>query len=350
MRILVTLSLGVAVGCGGGVDGTPVPQPSTPDPAAVAEPPPEPPGQVTGVEVAEVGLDFVLWAWSPVEGANGYEADVFPAGTPSSERNTPVYTQKASFRAEGLEPGTAVEMFVRAVRETAGGRAVGPWSDKAFAETWGEPRACTNEREASLAYHYHPAVLVEAWAGEPFRIAVHPDVYLASLALGADWYEDQLLGPVNRMAQRIEDQLGYPVLAQIGEPGAEPALRIELWDGQFDRSHLPVYCENYPGFRTGMSARRQDPLVVYHEAYFDPENQCKSAVRGRQIDNVIHEIVHLLGGEHEGADTTHKSLDGRQTGWEMSYSLTWFEPDDSDIHLTELDIGRIGCAFPRVTP
>lgn len=84
---------------------------------------------------------------------------------------------------------------------------------------------CTDEREASLAYHYHPAVLVEAWVREPFRIAVHPDVYLASLALGADWYEDQLAGPVNRMAQRIEDQLGYPVLAQIGEPGAEPAGR-----------------------------------------------------------------------------------------------------------------------------
>lgn len=207
---------------------------------------------------------------------------------------------------------------------------------------------CTDEREASLAYHYHPAVLVEAWAGEPFRIAVHPDVYLASLALGAAWYEDQLLGPVNRMAQRIEDQLGYPVLAQIGEPGAEPALRIELWDGQFDRSHLPVYCENYPNFRTGMGARRQDPLVVYHEGYFDPGNQCKSALKGRRRDNVIHEIAHVLGGEHEGADTTHKSLDGRQTGWEMSYSLTWFEPADSDIHLTELDIARIGCAFPEV--
>ena len=344
MKPLLSLAILLLVACGGGTDGKPVLPPTTPAP----EPPPEPPGQPTGIEVVERGQDFIVWTWEPVEDATGYEGHAFPEGTPREDRPPILAWVEPTFRAEGLVPGTLMAFYVRAVRETASGRAVGPWSDKNLGITNPEPHVCTDEREASLSDHYYPPVLVERWAGEPFRIAIHPDVYLASLALGADWYEDQLAGPVNRMAQRIEDQLGYPVLAQIGEPGAEPAVRIELWDGQFDRSRLRVYCEDYPDFRTGMNARPQDSLVVYHEGYFDPGNQCKSALRGRRIDNVIHEIVHLLGGEHYGADTTDNSLDGRQTGWEMSYALTWFQPPDSDIHLTELDIARIGCVFPEV--
>ena len=208
---------------------------------------------------------------------------------------------------------------------------------------------CTDELEASLAYHWYPAVLVEAWTGEPFRFAIHPDVYPASLALGPNWYRDQIVGPINRMVERIEEQLGYPVVARVGESGAEPAIRIELWDGQYARDHLPVYCEDWPDFRTGMGALRQYPLVVFHEHFFNPENQCSSALRGRRVDNVIHEIVHLFGGEHEGEDTTRKSIDGRQTGWEMSNSLTWLRPDDSELQLTETDIARIGCVFPEIT-
>ena len=317
-------------------------------PAPAPEPPPEPPDQPTGIEVAERGQDFIVWTWKPVDDATGYEGHAFPDGTPREDRPPLLAWVEPSFRAEGLAPGTVMGFYVRAVRETAGGRAVGPWSDRNFASTNPEPHVCTDEREATLAYSYYPAVLAEAWTGEPFRIEVPPNVREASLLLGEGWYEDQLVDPVNRMAQRIEDQLGYPVLAMIGEPGAEPAVRIELWEGQFDRSGLPVYCEDYPDFRTGMSARRQDPLTVYHEGFFDPENQCSSARKGRRRDNVIHEIVHLLGGEHYGEDTTPKNRDGRQTGWEMSYSLTAIRPDDSEHHLTDTDIARIGCVFPEV--
>lgn len=206
---------------------------------------------------------------------------------------------------------------------------------------------CTNEREASLAYHWHPAVLVEQWIGEPFRIVIHADVYEASLALGPNWYQDQIVDPINRMAERIEEQLGYPVMARIGESGADPAIRVELWNNQHSRDHLSVYCEDWPNFKTGMSAKRQFPLVIYHEDFFNPENQCKSALKGRIRDNVIHEIVHLFGGEHEGEDSTHKTADGSQPGWEMSTSLTLLRPNDSEFQLTETDIARIGCTFPK---
>ncbi len=116
---LITLLI-VAAGCGDTPNRVPV-NPTTPQ--AAPAPPPEPPGEPTGVEVAERGLNFLVWTWNPVEGATGYEAHAFPAGTPPSERTNPaVFTEQPTVRVDGLEPDTAMEIFVRAVRETAGGK------------------------------------------------------------------------------------------------------------------------------------------------------------------------------------------------------------------------------------
>ena len=119
-----------AAGCGTGTDGTPVAPTSTPAPPAPA-PPPEPPRQPTGIRVVERGQDFIVWAWEPVEGATGYEGHAFPDGIPVFERPPHQVTAEPTFRAEGLEPGVLMGFFVRAIRETAGGRAVGLWSDYA---------------------------------------------------------------------------------------------------------------------------------------------------------------------------------------------------------------------------
>ena len=122
-----------AAGCGGGADGTPAAPPTAPAPTP--PPAPEPPGQPTGIRVVDVGVDFLVWAWDPVEGATSYEAHAFPRGTPSSERPPLQVTVEPTFRADGLEPGAVMGFFVRAIRETAGGRAVGPWSDRGTGET-----------------------------------------------------------------------------------------------------------------------------------------------------------------------------------------------------------------------
>ncbi len=87
----------------------------------------------------DVGLDFLVWAWDPVQNATGYEGHAFPYGTPVSERPPLQVTVEPTFRADGLEPDTVMEVFVRAVRETAGGRAVGPWSDPATGRTLPPP-------------------------------------------------------------------------------------------------------------------------------------------------------------------------------------------------------------------
>ena len=125
--------LGLFAGCGGDGGGTPSPPTTRP------EPPPEPPGRPTGIRVVDVGLDFLVWAWDPVDGATGYEAQAFPDGTPVSERPPLQVTVGPTFRAEGLEPGTVMVLLVRAIRETAGGRAVGPWSDPGTGETLSPP-------------------------------------------------------------------------------------------------------------------------------------------------------------------------------------------------------------------
>ena len=87
----------------------------------------------------DVGLDFLVWAWDPVEHATGYEGHAFPDGIPVSERPPLQVTAEPTFRADGLEPGTVMVFFVRAIRETAGGRAAGPWSDQATGKTLPPP-------------------------------------------------------------------------------------------------------------------------------------------------------------------------------------------------------------------
>ena len=87
----------------------------------------------------DVGTDFLVWAWDPVQGATSYEAHTFPYGTPASERPPLQVTVEPTFRADGLEPDTLMEILVRAIRETAGGRAVGPWSEQGTGQTLPPP-------------------------------------------------------------------------------------------------------------------------------------------------------------------------------------------------------------------
>ncbi len=96
-------------------------------------------GQPAGIRVVDVGVDFLVWAWDPVETATGYEAQAFPRGTAPSERPPLQITVDPTFRADGLEPDTAMGFFVRAVLETAGGRATGPWSYLGTAKTLPPP-------------------------------------------------------------------------------------------------------------------------------------------------------------------------------------------------------------------
>ena len=50
-----------------------------------------------------------------------------------------VEVEEPVFRLDGLEPGARYSVYVRAVRENAGGRAIGPWSDHGTGETLPNP-------------------------------------------------------------------------------------------------------------------------------------------------------------------------------------------------------------------
>jgi len=210
----LAILLVLAAGCGTGTDGKPVAPPTSPAPPPAAEPPPEPPGQPSSLRVVDRGQTFIQWAWEPVEGATGYQAHAFPDGTSPSERPPLRMTVEPTFRADGLEPGAVMGFFVQAIRQTAGGTAVGPWSPMALAST---PRACTDERERAATFSLG-AIAVDEWDGTPFRFDIvrgFPDSMTeAELA--------RLLEAVALADRKIEDQLGYRIL-EMGEVIPWPA-------------------------------------------------------------------------------------------------------------------------------
>ena len=311
-RLLIGVLLVVAIGCGNGADGTPIASPTAAaNPAP--EPPPERPPQVTGIEVADAGQDFVLWTWDPVDGATGYEVHAFPAGTPSSEREGDrVYiraiVEEPSVRVEGLEPSTAVELFVRAVRETSGGRAFGLWSDIAFAQTWAEPRECSDEREQALRFGEGRSgvpVLLREWDGTPFQFYFDA----ASVPEKDRERAEEILDLLENVFDQIEDEIGFPVL--------EVAGWAEI-GGDFDRRED---CEDWrpPGTITaGVTTREGASFAVPRCALIVWSN---GEIHRRHNLTAAHEIFHLFGFTHS-PESNHPWQTPPGVGYPMSVRLT----------------------------
>ena len=68
----------------------------------VTDPPSAEPGTVTGIEVADVGPDFVLWSWDPVPGAIRYQVRVHPD---AGDEWHLVQVEEPFLLVDGLEPG-----------------------------------------------------------------------------------------------------------------------------------------------------------------------------------------------------------------------------------------------------
>ena len=116
--------------CGGGVDGNPIPPPTTPAPT----PTPDigPLAQVTGVRVVEQGVDYLVWEWDPVEGATQYEAAVF-LGLQSPTVRTSHFAVDPTIKVDGLDPEYRFGINVRAIRESGAQRSTGEWSKEFMA-------------------------------------------------------------------------------------------------------------------------------------------------------------------------------------------------------------------------
>ena len=341
MRVVLPALLVVATGCGGGVDGTPIAPPATPEP----EPPPETPAQVTGVTVAEVGQDFVHWTWDAVEGATGYEVNTFPAGTPPNERPDYLYVgEEPSFRLEGLEPGAAMEFRVRAVRETAGGRAVGPRAIGPIAETLSEPRECSDERERALAFVGGDGGLVAEWDGTPIRMdyLIHG---FPSDVLESGYLLEQL-DIAEGLADQIEEQLGYPILRRGGlvEEPPLPAVWGESFRDLDQLQRAPhrvlgvVFPMEHPAGQCVSWASPRNALVGWSLCRlvppFWPDNP---RLHNR---SVLHELFHVFGFKHTPGRTTRPE----GIGITMSFALDVGPPYRS---ATWNDIDALRCVFPE---
>ncbi len=339
MRSALLAALLLAAACGTGTDGEPVAPPTTP------EPPPEPPGRVTGVRLVAVGPDLIEWAWDPVEGATGYEVEVFLALTPPGQRGEPIITVEPVVRAEGLEPGTGYEIYVRAVRETAGGRAVGPWS-AGFGIVQTPPTvppACTDERQRGLIH----SPWVRWWDGTPYRVDIISN--FPEVASAADVAE--LLEPIAALDKKIEEQLGYRIV-EMGEVIPVPAGAPPNWntDEQEYRRTCPVKAEpgqivafymadeNHAAPGTWGQANSSCGSFSYMRPMMD-----KWPCSGCNRDGLtVHELFHVLGFVHE---TDYDFLE-RGDGVPMTAVLSWKDGPGASTVLWQ-DIDYLRCIFPE---
>ena len=345
------LMLALAMGCGGGGDG---PSATTPTiPPAPPPPPPEPPGKPTGIRLTDRGPDFVEWSWDPVEDVTSYEAHLGLRETPPDER-TLVRTDEPSYRWEGLPPLAMVVAFVRAVRETPGGRAVGEWSDAGHAITLPAltpVAACSNERRHALRYEAG-TFLVEAWDPEqPFRVWIDEE----SIRRGGEQFdrpeflEEEVLEPLRDVADRIEERLGYRIfdpddLLPRRPSTREPVIKVLT---QPDRQQDPPWSAACaPATISPMNASPSTGEIFYNEPFFDPLITCQGYVEDRTDETIIHELGHNLGMRHHpSAGDPDSRFRG---GVVMSEPLTFHKGyDDSDVFVLPEDIDAIGCIFPH---
>lgn len=293
---------------------------------------------MTGVKVEEVGQDFVRWTWDPVEGATGYEAAPYLAADPEGERNI-LFVEEPSVRVDGFEPETEIWIHVRAVRETTGGRAVGEWSHRVFAETWAEPRECRDEREQALAFGSIPPVLINEWDGTPFRF-----YWDASIPESERTDAEHFFDVVARLSDRIAEQIGYSI------------LEVEGWIQETDRGFVigQTDVEDCEGVRPGGIVATVIPelVPVRNLVIARAKPSCGVLYWTRNdVDTTLngvmaHELFHLFGFTHS-PESTHPNQTPPGVGYPMSVHLTNEYTDPMELGPTFQDVDALRCIFPR---
>ena len=307
----------------------------------------------TGIRLADRGPDFVEWSWDPVEGATSYEAHLGLKETPVDERIL-VEIEGPSYRWEELAPLARVLIFVRAVRETAGGRAVGEWSDVGHAITLPAHTpvaACSNERRQALRYEAG-AFLAEAWdPATPFRVWIDEEaIRRGGERLGRpEFLEEEVLEPLRDVADRIKERLGYLIFDPDDLVPTRPSRRepvIKVFTAPDRHQDPPWSAACAPATMSPMNASPSTGSILYNEPFFNPLITCSGYVEDRTDETIIHELAHDLGMRH------HPSAGDRDAmfrgGVVMSEPLTFHKAyDDADVFWLPEDIDAVGCVFPH---
>lgn len=232
-------------------------------------------------------------------------------------------------------PGMEVDIY--SVAPTESGDAIEPGKDLDAHVVIGEPlpRTCTDERR--LALDFHDAVLPREWDGTPFQF------YFSRVGLPKhDEVEAELaLRVIQRLSERIEDQLGYPIIEVAG------------WMDD-ERVRFSNSCEwRMPGQIVGMVVVESSPEYVGPGARARPRCAIWAAMpslhinpdEGHSVGTVAHETFHNLGFTHSFTDWRNPGTPGE--GVPMSVRLNGTYVDGVDLGVSYADVDALRCIFPQ---
>ena len=370
----------LAAGCGTGTDGKPVAPPTSPAPApppatvrAVAQllsEPSEPEGyyeeetilvlvdfeQPVAVEgsprlAIEIGqhvrfAEFLTWwedDWPPERPSWGQRFE-YRVGKDDEDLDGITIQADAFDFSEGAlrdAAGVEIEVEIYAVASAHVSREhvqVEPGANLAPHAVVGrpEPRVCTDERNLALAFggsRWSP-VLIEEWDGTPFRFYFDAGIPASERADAEHFF-----GVVERLSERIEEQIGYSVLEVAGWVDEENrGFEVLTWG-------LP----NCSGVRPGgivvsviPEERPSGAAVPECAAFYWANNDIDTTWDG----TMAHELFHLFGFTHS-PDSTHPQQTPPGMGVPMSVRLTNRYMSPGDLGVTFNDVDALRCIFPE---
>ena len=202
---------------------------------------------------------------------------------------------------------------------------------------------CGSEHELARDF----ALVPHEWDGSPIRVDILDNMPQHGFPLS---HLEAQLGFIERMAEDIEWQLGYPIIER-GEVVARPdgfsvrsecddcSVVVDGWERQ-PRITVAMYADQDPkredGSSIAMWAQPWDGLTFYF----------RSALAEAQLNlnwGVLnHEVFHLLGYKHPDSPNPN----GIAMNYESMYSTQ--ERQVRFYHYADWqDIAELGCAFPR---
>ncbi len=374
----IALLMVAAANCGTGTDGQPVAPPTTPQaaPAPAPEPPTptvravvwvlsspsDPNGYYTGekirviadfteavsvVDSPRLGIqigehrrlaDFYPWIednWSPERPSLGQRFE-YEVGPDDADADGITIPRDPFDFAEGAllnRAGVEIEVQITAIGpEHSPPNPRSPGAALASHRVVGmpEPRVCTDERELARAFG---SVLLDEWDGTPFRF--HFDTGIPE----TDREDaEHMFWLIDRLADRIEQQLGYSVIEVGGwvtcgwaSPGNLP---FEVASNEVCRARPKG------GIVAGVVMENMGAFARAHNGtFFWSDNNL--------YGSPDHELFHVFGFDHHPCFPVYG-----YGGVEMSEKLTCGGPRERDLNATDViahfkDIDALGCVFPH---
>lgn len=243
--------------------------------------------------------------------------------------------------AEGVE----VEVEIYSITDARSGQESEPGTnlDDHRVVARQEPRVCTDEREMAVRYgtEYDRRIpLVDEWDGTPFRFYWDNGIPESERA-DAEHYFDV----VERLAERIEDQIGYPVLEVAGWiPEEERGFRIAHPDIRDCTGVRPggIVGTVVPKIQVGSSGLIGAGTKAHCAVLFWTTSDIDTTLDGV----MAHEIWHLFGFTHH-PESTHRNQPLPGVGVPMSIHLTNTYITPRELGVTYEDVDALRCVFPQ---